>query len=453
MGIAADGTGAWPLRTALIRLRSGAAGAAIDVFSIRMAAAAFAYGAQVLMARLMGGTEYGIFAAIWVWIAILGHSSTLGLSQGACRFLPADQSRGDFAEVRGFILGGAIATASCACAVALTGLGLAAWQGSLLTGAYAAPILVAALVLPLFALQDYLEGVARSQNWAVLAIAPPYLLRQGLIMAAMIAAVGLGAPAHAWVAVVCTLIATGLALAYQSGALLRRLSVVLPAGPRTYRWRPWLRACLPIAATDLATAAFNVADVVVLSLLMPPATVGLYFAATRIQQFVIFVSFAASAATAQRFTLAHATGDGAALRRLVSVQARLTLAATALVGLGVIVAGPLLLGLFGPEFRASLPILVVLVAGNVAASLFGPGQDLLTMIGGERRCAAITLAMVALAGALCCLLVPVLGVMGAAIAMAVVTTLRGLAMAVACWTLHGVVTPVLPERVFQRWAR
>ncbi len=423
-------------------LRMGAAGAAIHVFAIRIASAGFAYVAQVTMARLMGGTEYGIFAALWVWIAILGHSSTLGLSQGACRFLPADQARGDLALVRGYVIGGAAVTLTCSILVALAGLGLVWCEGSLLQGAYATPLLVAVLVLPLFALQDYCEGLARSQNWAVLAIAPPYLLRQGLIMTAMLGAVALGAPAEAWVAVACTLVATGVAVAIQAVSVIRRLQRALQPGLRCYAWRRWFGACLPIAASDLASAGFNVVDVVALSLLMPPATVGLYFAATRIQQFVVFVHFAATAATAQRFTAAHAAGDRQGLARLVRFQARLTLAATLLIGLGVIAVGPLLLGLFGPEFRDSLPILAILVAGSVAASTFGPGEDLLNMLGGERLCAVVTVAMLGLAAALCFALIPWLGVLGAAWALAIATTARGFAMALCARSVHGLATPV-----------
>ena len=62
-----DGTEGWTLGAAFSRLRTfraGAAGAALDVFAIRIAAAIFAYGAQVMMARLMGRSEYGVFASI-----------------------------------------------------------------------------------------------------------------------------------------------------------------------------------------------------------------------------------------------------------------------------------------------------------------------------------------------------------------------------------------------------
>ncbi|MER2269444.1 lipopolysaccharide biosynthesis protein [Methylobacterium oxalidis] len=433
------------LGTAVSRIRAvraGPARAALDVFAIRILAAGLAYAAQVLMARLIGGAEYGVFATTWVWVAILGHTATLGLSQGACRFLPALQARGEFAEARGFLCGAASLTVLAGLALAALGLVTVTLDTALAAGPYGTPLLIAALVLPLFALQDLCEGVARSQSWAVLAIGPPYLLRQGLIMAAMAAAILLGAPGEAWVALACTLVATGIAATVQGLLLLRRLRRSLPPGPRRYRWRAWLSACLPIAATDLAGAAFGFVDVVILGLLMPPEAVGVYFAATRIQQFVLFVHYAASAATAQRFSAAQALGDRAALARLVAVQARATCAATLLVGLAVVAAGPPLLGLFGPDFAASLTPLAVLVAGSVAASLFGPGEDLLTMLGGERLCAAITLGLLGVAAAACALLIPWLGVIGAALAMAAATILRGLAMALAARAVHGLATPV-----------
>ena len=417
---------------------------ALAVFTIRVAAAGFAYLAQVLMARLMGSAEYGIYAAISVWIAILGHSATLGFSQGACRFIPTDQASGDLGAVRGFVRGGAVLSATGGLVFAGIGLAAVAIDGSLLAGPYAAPILAATLVLPLFALQDYCEGVARSQNWPVLAIAPPYLLRQGLMMAAMVIAVGAGAPPEASIAMACLAGATGLALVAQGVGLAVRMRRAIPAGPRRYRWRVWMRACLPIAAGDLATAAFGVVDVVVLSLMTTPATVGLYFAATRIQQFVAFVSFAATAATAQRFAALSASGQQLALQRMVTDQARLTALGTLAVGAGILFVAPWLLDLFGPSFRNSLPVLAILVTGSFAASLFGPGEHLLTMLGGERLAAAITLATLMLAALLCWAAIPRFGLIGAALATAAAAVLRALAMAMAANAVHGLSSPVIP---------
>ncbi len=430
--------------TRLWAARRGAGGSAVSVFGVRVAAAGFAFLAQVLMARLMGGVEYGLFAGIWVWVALLGHAATLGFSQGACRFLPADQVIGRWEHVRGFLRGGALVTALVASGVAALGFGALRLLGAVPPNAYGTALLVAACVIPLFALQDYLEGVARSQNWAVLAIAPPYLLRQALLVLAMAAAVLGGFPADAATALSATLIAVAVALVVQGVWLLVRLRDRVPAGVPRYRWRHWLDACLPIAIGDLATAAFCFVDVLVLGFLVSPEAVGVYFAATRIQQFVTFVHYASTAATAQRFSAAKARGDAATLSSLVREQARWTSFATAIVAMGVLASAPLLLGFFGSGFGSSVPILAVLVLGSAITSLFGPGEDVLVMLGGERLCAAITAGALVLAALLILALVPWLGLIGAAVAMCIASALRALAMALGARRLHGLSTPVFP---------
>lgn len=422
---------------------AGAQRSALVVFGIRIAGAALAYGTQVLLARLMGTAGYGVFATVWVWIAILGHASLWGLSQSACRFVPHHTARGETDLVRGFLAGGAAMTLVSAMALAGAG-GFVLWLGQeRIAEAYVAPFAIALLVLPLFALQDYVEGVARGFNWTGLAIAPAYILRQGLIAAGMILAVFLGAPAEPAVAIACTLIATAFAVVVQTALLVARLRRVLPRGPRDYRVRQWMSATLPIAFVDLTISGFNFIDVLLLGLFAPPEAVGIYFAATRVFQFVVFAQYAASAATAQRFAEAWARSDHATLRALVRTTTRLTSLATLVLGAGLLVSAPVLLALFGPGFSASFNLLVVLVCGALVQSAFGPAEDLLNMLGAERLCALVSLGALALAVVLNLVLIPWLGVVGAATAMALAGAARGFALSLAARVRLGLATHLL----------
>jgi O-antigen/teichoic acid export membrane protein len=420
--------------------------AALSVLAARVGAAGCAYVAQVLMARLMGGSEYGIFATAWVWIAILGHASTWGFGQAACRFVPAYRAAGEDDAARGFLGAGVVVALVGGALVALVGAGLV-WLGRGGLGPdRVAPFLLALAVVPVFALQDFCEGAARGFGWPLLAIAPPYLVRQALVMGAMAAALWLGAPAEAWVAVAATLVATALALALQAAVLLRRLAVVLPRGPRTARWGEWRRLALPLALVDLAGSGLVFVDVLALGLVMPPAAVGGYFAATRILQFVVFVQFAASAATNAHIASAGARGDRPGLEALVRRRARLATLATLGVGAAVLAASPLLLGLFGPEFRGAVPVLAVLVAGALAQSALGPADDCLAMLGGERICAVLSCATVVAAGLLVLVAAPAFGVVGAAAAMALAGTARAALLAVVAHRRLGIATPIFAGR-------
>jgi O-antigen/teichoic acid export membrane protein len=420
---------------------------AAAVFAIRVAGAACAYGTQVLLARLMGKEGYGVFATTWVWILVLGHIAVFGLAQSVCSFVPAYRARNEIELARGFLAWGAAGTLGVATAMAALGA-LALWfaQGSI-NEAYVAPFWVALAVLPVFALQDYVEGVARSFNWVALAIAPPFIIRQGLIALSMAAAVVLGAPAEPWLAVACTLFATFVATAIQTTILVSGLRQELPRGARDYRHREWGLSSLAMAVVDVTVLGFGFVDVMLLGMFVPAGDVGVYFAATRLVQFVVFAQYAASAATAQRFSELRAQEDHATLRALVRRTALLTSLATAGFGGLLLLAAPWLLALFGPGFAASFDVLVILVVGAAIQSAFGPAEDLLNMLGAARLCGMISLATLVLAVLLGLVLIPRFGTVGAASAMAFAATARALALSVTARLRLGLHTHVLARRL------
>jgi O-antigen/teichoic acid export membrane protein len=418
----------------------GARRAGAAVLAIRVLAAGLAYGTQVLMARLMGEGGYGVFATAWVWIAILGHASLWGLSQSLCRFLPQYRVRGELDLARGFLGGGAAATLASAMASAALGAALL-WCGRDLVGdGRVLPFGLALATVPVFALQDYVQAVARAHNWTVLAIAPPFILRQGLVALAMLAAVALGARAEPAVAVGCTLVATAVAVAVQAVLVWRRLDPALLSGRRAYRPAEWVCATWPMGFADLTLILFNAVDVLLLGLFVEPEAVGIYFAATRILQFAVFAQYAATAATAPRFAEAFARGDREGLRALIRGTVRMTAFASLAIGAALVISAPWLLAIFGPGFGAAYGALAILICGVAVASAFGPAEDLLNMLGAERTCARLSLAALILAAALNLWLVPAHGVMGAAVAMALATTARAIALSLAAKARLGLST-------------
>ncbi|WP_240539792.1 lipopolysaccharide biosynthesis protein [Salinarimonas soli] len=429
--------------TALVDHVSTARRSAANVLAIRVAGAGLAYATQVLFARLMGKADYGVFATVWVWTAILGHSSLWGMSQAVCRFVPEHQARGEIPLVRGFLAGGlAFALAGGLATAAALGAVLLLW-GEAIGAAHAGPLAVALVIIPFFALQDFVEGVARSFGWTTLAIAPLYLLRQGLIAATMVGAVIGGVQADAATALLCTLAAIVMSLGVQGALLLRAVRAVIPRGPRRFDGRLWARRSLPMALVDLTLLGLNFADVLILGLFAPPEAVAVYFAATRLLQFAVFVQYAASAATAQRFACAGARGEQAALRALAISTARLSTLATMGVAGSILVASPWLLSLFGPGFEASVPVLAILLAGVVVQTAFGPAESLLTMLGHERACAGLVAAALLAAVILNLMLAPAFGMVGVAVASALSMAGRGAALAIAAQQRCGFPTHAL----------
>ncbi|MHA1523413.1 MAG: lipopolysaccharide biosynthesis protein, partial [Alphaproteobacteria bacterium] len=215
--------------------RAAARRGAIFAFAIRVASAAIAYFAQVLLARWMGAHEYGIFAYVWVWVILLGTLAALGLNTSVLRFIPEYVSRRQHDHVRGFLLGSRVFATSFSTVVALAGAGVmfftdASWLGS----AYVVPIYLALVCLPIFTLTDAQEGTARAHSWIDLALLPPYIVRPMLLLVFLAGAVGMGLEATAKTAVIAAIAATWVAGVGQTLLLNRRLATRVGPGPRAY---------------------------------------------------------------------------------------------------------------------------------------------------------------------------------------------------------------------------
>ena len=75
------------------------------IFIIRVFSAALAYFSQVLLARWMGGSDYGIYVYVWTWVLLLGSMMDFGISSSAQKIIPEYRTRGEHALLRGFLAG------------------------------------------------------------------------------------------------------------------------------------------------------------------------------------------------------------------------------------------------------------------------------------------------------------------------------------------------------------
>jgi O-antigen/teichoic acid export membrane protein len=197
-----------------------------------------------------------------------------------------------------------------------------------------------------------------------------------------------------------------------------------------------LKAGLAFAAGQLLINAMTQIDVIVMTLVEPDG-VAHYYAAARAALVVSFF-FGASATLAEpKLSKLHAAGDRVALDR--------TLRSTALSGLAVTVASstvalalaPTYLGLYGPSFEEALPTLVVLMAGLLIWSLFGPAQAAMRAVRLERRLIVVTAIAVLINVVLSLALIPFFGGIGAAIGTTVQFLAYGMMMTWAVFKATG----------------
>jgi len=388
---------------------------ALVAFAIRVASAVLAYLSQIVMARLLGTYDYGIYVVVWVWLLILGALTSLGFGTSVLRYIPEFIATERPDMLRGMLFGSRVFGVLAASALALAGIAGAWAFGDFIGEHYLVPIYLAAICLPMMTLIEVQDGIARAFDWIDLALAPPYLVRPLMILV-FLGAAAYFAEASVTTAMIASILATWATAVGQLVLLERRLGRNVPKGPRTITAMPWIMASLPMFLIEGFFVLLTNTDVIVAGWYLPPEDIAVYFAVVKTLALVHFVYFAVRAASAHKFSQYHAAGDRARLEDFIQDSVRWTFWPSFAVSVAMLLGGRLFLMLFGPEFVDGYPLVFVLVLGVLARASVGPAEALLTMSGQQRLCATIYAMTFALNFALNVLLIPMIGLMGAAIA-------------------------------------
>ncbi len=417
--------------------------AAVIALVIRLVSAGLAYVVQVVFARLMGQYEYGVFGYTWVWFLVFSAISTLGFGDSPLRYVAQLRTRGEDDYLRGFIRFAPLMTLVASVSFVVILMLALPFAGSLIERDYLMPMALMAVSIPFACLQAFFEGLGRSYNWTIPALVPNYILRQGLLLLIMVAAVALGFAATAKTGFICLVLTMVISITYQATTILYRLRSVVAPGPVAYRPREWVRGSLPFAALYGSQHLSSFADVLVLSFFVSPAKIAVYFAATRIIQVVNLVPYAATVGTAHLFSASHTRGDHDELQRLCRSVAAATFVIAALALTAMVAGGAQLLAMFGHGFEAAYVPLVILAVGVFARVAAGPAEDMLNMTGHGDVSASTYLVIVVVNVALAIALVIPFGLNGAAAASAIALTLRALWLSYAVWKRLGIRTSIL----------
>lgn len=389
---------------------------AASAFVVRIASAALAYVSQIVLARWMGGFEYGIFVVVWTAVITSGVILCFGLEQAVVRLVRAYEVEGDFGAIRGLLLASRLATFFGASAIAVVGAAALWRHPDLVSDYYRLPFFLAAVCVPIYTICEIQDGIARSQAWPDLALMPTFIWRPLLILAGMGVAFLCGLEMTAVNACWAAIAATWVTVSGQMFVIERRLAGVVPAAPRRYHLAAWAKLAAPIFLIDSFFALLNSVDIFVVGRFAEPQGVAVYFATVKTLALVHFVYYAAKTSAGQRFATLFHSKDHAGLATFAAEVVRWTFWASVGMSIVLLIAGKPLLFLFGREFTSGYGILFILVIGVLARASVGPAESLLTMAGQQTACATVYGATLAVSLVLNLVLTPIYGIWGAAVA-------------------------------------
>lgn len=355
-----------------------------------------------IIMRYLGPERYGKYCLAYSFVAMLAFGSELGLASFTVREVAAKPSSGRqfFANMLSIRL-----------VLALVTFVLTVSLGLVVT-----PAAPARVGIFLFALAMILDAVSEGMTSFFLAFQRAFypavagMLRAGVVLACVIF--------FAWndcglISLVgATTLGAGAVLAFQILVFVRSFFVPIPSLHFEYL-RSMLRNALPYAAMALITNLFFRIDMVMLSLIKGDLETGLYGAAYRIMESLLFISTAVNSAALP--ALARLLASSPAEVGVIFRQAFRWLVWLGLpMAVGLTMTATPVMALFGKGYGEAAPCLQVLAWALFLMFINHLSGTLLTAAGRQVMLAKICAVALAANVLLNLLLIPRFGRMGAA---------------------------------------
>ena len=418
----------------LDRLRGKGHGAvlargAISAFVTKVTGAGLLIGLHVLLARLLGVSQYGIYVYAITWINILAIVCMLGFHTSLVRFIAEYNIKQQWGLLRGIIRRSTQTVLAFSILVGVIVAVITLFLKERLGGEQVIAFYIASALLPIFALCRLREASLRAlkrvvQSELLLRVIRPLLL--GLIVLAFFFTLEgkLKAPyvmAGNLVAVAGTLVIGVILL---SRSLPESVRQTRPA----YAESQWLKVSLPLLLIAGMHIILKRTDIVMIGIFRGSEDAGIYSAASRISDLVVFALMAINAILAPMVSELYHTGRKQELQRIITLAARAIFVFTLMVSIILAVSGKFVLGLFGLEFIIAFVPLLILLTGQMVNSLAGSVGLIMTMTGHQNQAGAIIATSAATNIILNAILIPLLGLSGAAISTAFTMVLWNIAM-------------------------
>lgn len=367
----------------------------------------------LLTRYLLSPDEYGLFS---LSVAIFGSSllfSRLGIQKSAARYV-TEHRKTNPGQVRNVVR---FSIAAIAVTSLIVGLALVLFRGAIVS-AFGEPSMAPLLVLGFFyvsfrTLNAYLytlfQGFNHITRSAILTISSQLGIFVGVVSLTLLGYGVMGA-------------ITGYAIGYGSGTAVGL--VMLARTLRGYETEPMepglrrriLEYSLPLTATGAANILFKRVDTILIGLFLTPVAVAFYELAKQISDFVIAPASALGFTISPSYAEHKASDDtqGAARIYEIAFQHTVLFYVPAAAGL-VLVAEPAVRLIFGADYMGTVPVLQVFSLFIILQSIDKITNDGLDYLGRAKHRAIIKMSTGVLNFGLNLLLIPTIGVVGAAI--------------------------------------
>ncbi|GHA24225.1 polysaccharide export related protein [Devosia pacifica] len=413
---------------------------------IKVATAGLTYLALIVLSQTLAPLEYGHYAIGLSAATLLAVLAGLGQQSAILRLWPELSQTGAGGSAHAVLRAGATLSLIGALVLgALLASGALVFSGASGSGITGVGYLLAAavLVLPL-TLSDYFSSALRAQDSVWVALAPRDLAWRAALPAVFLALFMIGAPVGGTAALLICAALLVICLAVQVAWAKRRgyaLAFARRSALKPYIETHGLRSRWFLLAAAVDAISLN-ADTLLVGWLADEASAALYFNAFRTAGLMTLFSYSATLVVAPMLSRHYHARDLRKTQATAVLSAALGFGFSLVCLMTFVLFGGPILSLFGPEYVDGLPILIILSIGFLVDASTGSVRTTMLVAGREQLYVGIMTAAVLGCVLLQVLLIPSLGVWGAAIASSAARIASQIVLGIACARWTGVDTTI-----------
>lgn len=372
---------------------------------------------QILLARLLGPELFGLYALGWSLFRVLGTVAQIGLGRGVVRFATAywPQNPTGFRSVLSKSLKLGIGSGALICGLLFI---TAPWIGVSFQKPGLSPVLrgFALAIPPLVSMKILVSGTQATQRMQF-SVYAEHLGQTGsnVILLVLFWILGWGLLGSVAAVVASFGIAAVLALYFMR--VLFPEAFAVRSAKSGISTRQLLSYSLPTALAGVFTVLTVWTNNLILGYFLPASTVGIFQAASQVSIIFVVTLRALNSIFAPMTAELYYKREMARLDELFKVSTKWGLYVSVPVYLTIVFAPAATMTLlFGHEYTVGAQALVILATGQIINIATGSVGMILIMTGRERQWMAISVLSFGLNFSLGLILVPQLGIVGAALA-------------------------------------
>lgn len=387
--------------------------------AVRLGGALVTFLTQILLARILGASDFGTYSYVLSLIVTLTTVATFGMDTASVKYIAKFSLQNDWGRARYFITLTTLFAICLGIIIVFICWLILANTLDIVSAVPSHVMLLGLISIPILALVNIYGGAILGLGHPVLGQAPVMLLKPALVgLTFFVLFIIFQGVVSATSAILAEIISALFVVTVSFLLLLSKLPAGRTSNHNSVEWRSWFLTSSSLLVLALIQTLLSQTGTIVLGIFSKKIDVGIYAAVVRFTLPISLVLAGINAVAAPKLARLYASRNIEDLAMTVAWVARASTTIAIPIAIFLLLAGRPILNFLGPSFPSGYPILIILSIGQCVNAGAGCVLYLMTMTGFHIQAVRILGGIACLNILITIILVPNYGAIGAGISSA-----------------------------------